>query len=232
VAVGDRLDRAMIAGGSVSILAPGMSLAARTFTASRTCHAYIRPEVISEVADEIYGRPIDHIDIVSAIGLPGTTLAHLMLAFNEMLAEPAANAFRGEYIARAIAAQVLTRHAQLIGALPRADSVAPLSRAQLRKVRGFMEGRLHGDFQFAELAAAIGLSRSAFFARFTATMKCTPNQYLQALRVARARSLLEDRRFSITEIATASGFSDQSHMSRFFRRHLGMSPGRYRKTRI
>lgn len=232
VAVGDRLDRALIAGGSVSILAPGMSLAARTFTASRTCHAYIRPEVISEVADEIYGRSIDHIDIVSAVGLPGTTLAHLMFAFNDMLAEPDAHTFRGEYMARAIAAQVLTRHAQLIGTPPRADSVVPLSRAQLRQVRDFMEGHLHGDFQFAAIAAAIGLSRSTFFTRFMATMRCTPNQYLQTLRLARARTLLEDRRLSITEIAIASGFSDQSHMGRFFKRHLGMSPGRYRRTRL
>lgn len=232
VAIGDRLDRAQIAGGSVSILAPETLLAARTFTSSKTCHAYIRPAVIGEVADEIYGRPIDHIDIHTAVGLPGTALAHLMFAFNEMLGEPDAGAFLGECMARAIAAQVLTRHAQLIGAPPRADSVAPLSRTQMHRVRDFMEGHLHGSFHFAELAGAIGLSRSTFFKRFAATMRCTPNQYLQVLRVARARELLGDGRLSITEIAMASGFSDQSHMARFFKRHLGTSPARYRKSRL
>ena len=53
-------------------------------------------------------------------------------------------------------------------------------------------------------------------------------QRLQHLRVARACQLLAERDRSLAEVAIATGFADQPHFSRVFRRLAGTTPGRFR----
>jgi AraC-like DNA-binding protein len=40
--------------------------------------------------------------------------------------------------------------------------------------------------------------------------------------------LLRDRKLSLVDVAFACGYADQSHLSRFFKRFVGVSPGKYR----
>jgi AraC-like DNA-binding protein len=53
-----------------------------------------------------------------------------------------------------------------------------------------------------------------------------PYRYLELVRVERARRLLQ-RGVRISEIAFTTGFSDQSHLTRQFKRVLGVTPGSY-----
>jgi AraC-like DNA-binding protein len=48
--------------------------------------------------------------------------------------------------------------------------------------------------------------------------------------VAHAKCLLQEKQ-SISEIAFASGFADQSHMTRVFLRKVGITPGEWRRTK-
>lgn len=54
--------------------------------------------------------------------------------------------------------------------------------------------------------------------------------YLRKLRIERAVSLLESTNYSLTEIAYLTGFSDQSHFTRIFKKQMGTPPGDFRKT--
>jgi AraC family transcriptional regulator len=56
--------------------------------------------------------------------------------------------------------------------------------------------------------------------------------YVAARRVERAKLMMTSTRERLTDIALACGFSDQSHLTRSFRRVVGMSPGRWRRTSI
>ncbi len=79
----------------------------------------------------------------------------------------------------------------------------------------------------AELAALSGVSRFQLlrgFARFVGT---TPHAYLLQQRVRLARRLLSAGRHP-AEAAAEAGFADQSHLTRAFRRQLGITPARYR----
>lgn len=61
---------------------------------------------------------------------------------------------------------------------------------------------------------------------------CTPIQYVNQLRIGRAKLMLEGNslhHYSITEIAEQSGFSDVSYFSRVFREHIGLSPSQYER---
>ncbi|ABR91316.1 Hypothetical protein mma_1637 [Janthinobacterium sp. Marseille] len=105
----------------------------------------------------------------------------------------------------------------------------PLSNAQMDKVCGYLAGHLNGRMRVAGLAALIGMGRTSFFERFTMTANMTPNQYLQFLRIEKAKELMRDPRFTLLDIAFSCGYSDQSHLTRFFKRYVGVSPGHYRR---
>ncbi len=81
----------------------------------------------------------------------------------------------------------------------------------------------------AELAAAAGLSASAFHDRFRAAMGGSPADYLSEVRIDQAARLLRASELSIAEIAHATGFSDQSALTRAMSRRRGTTPARLRK---
>jgi AraC-like DNA-binding protein len=56
----------------------------------------------------------------------------------------------------------------------------------------------------------------------------TPHHYLVQRRVAQAQEMLARTELSLSEIALATGFSDQSHFARHFRQMLGVTPGQFR----
>jgi AraC-like DNA-binding protein len=57
-------------------------------------------------------------------------------------------------------------------------------------------------------------------------------EYVRKLRIEKAIQLLSDPIYSLSDIAYLTGFSDQSHFSRIFKKHIGKSPSTYRKTLI
>jgi AraC-like DNA-binding protein len=105
-------------------------------------------------------------------------------------------------------------------------------------LRGLADARLatairlmHGDperpWTVAELARQAGLSRSAFFERFTRAVGLRPMEYLLAWRMALAKDLLRTRGLALNEVAARVGYGSASTFSTAFRRHVGHPPGRY-----
>jgi AraC-like DNA-binding protein len=56
----------------------------------------------------------------------------------------------------------------------------------------------------------------------------TPNQYITLVRLERARNILRDTRLPIKECARVLGYEDPAYFIRFFRKHIGQSPEKYR----
>lgn len=83
-------------------------------------------------------------------------------------------------------------------------------------------------FSVADLAAAVGLSASTLHERFRAAMECGPGEYAMNVRLDHAERLLRASDLSIAEIAAATGFSDQSALTRSLRRRRGTTPARFR----
>ncbi|HEU0200525.1 MAG TPA: AraC family transcriptional regulator [Burkholderiaceae bacterium] len=77
-----------------------------------------------------------------------------------------------------------------------------------------------------DVAAAAGLSKFYFVRLFASTLGVTPHRYQMLLRVACSRRLLRAGT-DIAEVATHTGFFDQSHFTRCFREIVGVTPGRY-----
>lgn len=102
-----------------------------------------------------------------------------------------------------------------------------LADAQLAQAMRQMHAHPDRGWTVAQLARTAGLSRSTFFARFSAHVGLPPMEYLLAWRMAVAKDLLRTHELSITEVAERVGYGSQSNFSTAFRRHVGAPPSRY-----
>ncbi len=119
-----------------------------------------------------------------------------------------------------------------IGALrrltPAPQAHGGLSPGAMRRVREHVEAHLSESMDLTELAAVAGLSVYHFAREFKHSAGITPHYYLVRRRVERAQDMLARTDLSLSEIAFAVGFSDQSHLTRHFRHMLGTTPREFR----
>ena len=99
-----------------------------------------------------------------------------------------------------------------------------LPPAAMRRIQDYIDAHLSEQIELPVLAGVAGLSVFHFAREFKRTAGITPHQYILRKRVERADALLGGTDLSLSEIAIASGFSDQSHLTRRFRQILGATP--------
>jgi AraC-like DNA-binding protein len=98
----------------------------------------------------------------------------------------------------------------------------------MRRVREYVETHLSESMDLAELATVAGLSVYHFARAFKQSAGVPPHHYLVRLRIERAQEMLARSELPLSEVALATGFSDQSHLARHFRHLVGMTPGQFR----
>ena len=98
----------------------------------------------------------------------------------------------------------------------------------LRRVREHIDANIEQRISVEALAELADLSVWYFVRAFKQSVGVTPHNYLIRRRVERTLELLSGTELSVSEIALASGFADQSHCARRFRELVGMSPQEYR----
>jgi AraC-like DNA-binding protein len=106
--------------------------------------------------------------------------------------------------------------------IPGADRIA-------HAVKDRLADELLDPPSLADLAADLGLSRYQLLRAFRTTMGIPPYAWLAQHRVTRARRLL-DTGLRPAEVASLVGFADQAHLTRWFRRVLGVTPAAYRNS--
>ncbi len=115
---------------------------------------------------------------------------------------------------------------------------APAQTAQPGLLRGLADPRiaaalrgLHRDiahpWTIPDLAGEAGMSRSAFFERFTRLVGTRPMEYLTAWRMAVARDLMRRGGIALEAVAARVGYGSASTFSTAFSRHTGQPPGRF-----
>lgn len=99
-----------------------------------------------------------------------------------------------------------------------------LSFLKLQQVREYINEHLHQDVKLNELAAIAQMSPYHFLRLFKQSMGVTPHQYILQCRIEKAKYLLQHSELSIADIAIRVGFCDQSHLTRYFKRIVGVTP--------
>jgi AraC-like DNA-binding protein len=110
----------------------------------------------------------------------------------------------------------------------RGQGEAERARFELERARAFIRAEHARDVRLAEVASVSGLSPWHLARAFTRAFGIPPHAYQVQVRVGEARRLLA-RGCGVAAVAAATGFTDQSHLTRHFKRLTGLTPGRYRK---
>jgi AraC family transcriptional regulator len=103
---------------------------------------------------------------------------------------------------------------------------------QAKRALEYIEDNLGSKMGVRDVADLVALSPGHFSRAFKQSLGSSPMAYVAARRVERAKLMMTSTRERLTDIALACGFADQSHLTRSFRRVVGMSPGRWRRTSI
>jgi AraC-like DNA-binding protein len=96
-------------------------------------------------------------------------------------------------------------------------------------MQDLLSSELAAPVTLAELADAVALSPFHAARLFTRATGLAPHAWRNQIRLQRALAPLRAG-VSVTEVAAASGFADQSHFTRHFRRMFGVPPGRWQGT--
>ncbi len=87
---------------------------------------------------------------------------------------------------------------------------------------------LHFGIRLEELGEKSGLSYVQFLRRFKSFAGMTPSDYVIALRLQKAKTLLSDTDLRVNEIAASCGFENEYYFSNFFKKHTALSPTAFR----
>jgi AraC-like DNA-binding protein len=127
----------------------------------------------------------------------------------------------------ALGGMLAAHAAAALGRRDRRPGRAPAAVAQTREL---LVARLADPPSLDELAAAAGVGPFALLRAFRAETGLPPHAYLNQVRVRRARRLL-DGGLAPAEVAACTGFADQAHLTRHFKRVVGVPPGAYQRER-
>lgn len=102
----------------------------------------------------------------------------------------------------------------------------PPSRGVAHTLRDLLDAHLLDNVTLKEAAQRLHTHPTHLVRAFTSTFGIAPHQYVTSRRITQARRLLLAGH-PVAEVATATGFYDQPHLTRHFKRHLGTTPARY-----
>lgn len=107
--------------------------------------------------------------------------------------------------------------------------VSPIPRAEhglVQQALNYLHDNYATTIHLQDLADTVALSPYHFLRLFKANLGLPPHTYLTQLRIHRAKALL-NAGHAIADVAQLVGFTDQSHLSRHFKRIVGVPPGEY-----
>lgn len=179
-----------------------------------------RHPLVEQLPDFIHVRGFDLI-------APETMGSVLPMLVRE-LAEPRPGADSViERLAEVLLIQVL--RAYLVGNRPGAGFLSALDDPRLSRAIRLVHDAYARRLTLEEMAAAAGMSRSAFAERFKAVVQISPIAYLARWRLEKARELLEFGGLSVAQVAGRVGYESEVAFSRAFKRGYALSPAAYRR---
>jgi len=208
--------------GSVYVMNPGEPHDGRP-AGARFVYRTFYPSValVRRLAVEISdGAPLDPLFGSTVIHDP--PMARRMAEMHRVLESSAGTLARESAFVDMIAC-LLKRHAGL------KERAAGTGREAImvKRLREYIDAHFAADVSLDDLANQAGRTRYSVLRAFRRNTGMTPHAYLLNRRVEQARRSLASGR-PLAETAFDCGFCDQSHFTRVFKRHTGVTPGRYR----
>jgi AraC family transcriptional regulator len=189
---------------------------------------YIPSAALNMLADQANVPRISELRYKPGVGVFDETIRHIGLSLLPALQTPdQVSRLFSDHMTLALAAHC----AQTYGGMqtlakPLKGGLAPW---QEKRSKEMLAGDLSGATPLHEIAGACGLSVSHFSRAFHKSTGLAPHAWLLQARVESAKAMLRSGDASLSAIARACGFADQSHFARVFTSRVGLSPGAWRK---
>jgi len=190
---------------------------------------HLAPDLLTDMLADLTGGPAA-MPLFAAPVITDPALAGAVRRLHRSLTGPASPLERSERLA-AVAA-LAARHAagpgqaSRRGAGPAGLTAGDRARAAGR-VRAFLSDGYAAQATLTDLAEVAGCSRFAAYRAFRSRFGLSPSDYQRQLRLRAARRALASGA-AVADAAAATGFADQAHLTRWFRRCYGITPGAYR----
>ena len=99
-----------------------------------------------------------------------------------------------------------------------------------KELKEIIQDHIDTNLSLKEISKGLDINPSYLSREFSKYFEdLSFGEYIRKLRIEKAIQLMQSSQYSLTEIAYLTGFSDQSHFTRIFKKHIGQSPSAYRK---
>lgn len=210
--------------GSLVVIQPGEVHTGQAVTAAGWRYRMLYPAAahLQQAATQLAGAPRDFPFFGAAV-ITDPQLAQQFVQLHIQL-EAGVSVLERESYWLAFLTRLIARHADdqraFVTIQPKADQVL------LQQVVDYLEANLAATVTLPELAAQVHLSPYHLLRIFKTTFGLPPHAYLTQLRVQQAKRLLFAG-LPIADVALQVGFADQSHLTRHFKRIVGVPPGQF-----
>lgn len=120
---------------------------------------------------------------------------------------------------------------ELLAYIERGSNEDSAEAADLVYCRRYIEENYMREINICELSQLANYSPDRFRHLFVELFGISPKQYIIAQRLSHAKELLTTSKLSCAEIAQICGFSDSTQMAKMFKKHFGITPTEYQKTK-
>lgn len=215
---------------AVNLVPPGIESQWRWRNTFASTHYQLSTVLIAKVAEEAFDLdparvhfPVRYYDQSSPAVIDTlTTLRH------ELLTGGPGGRLCAESLANVLVVQLIRQMSNRQGANGGIrGSGGRLPRHTLRAIEEYIDAHLDRNIALADLARVAHLSEFHFARLFKQTTGLPPHQFVIHQRVERAKRLIAAGRHSLAQVASDVGFSDQSQLSRHFKRLVGVTPRRF-----
>lgn len=207
--------------GDIAIINPGEVHTGHAADGSWTYRVfYPAPSILQQAALETSGKLQDIPFFPNAV-IQDKQLAKQLLGLHKTLENSTCKLEQDSRLLWTLS-QLISRHAD---PHPRIISVGKESQT-IKRVREYLETHCTENISLEKLAAIANLSPFYLLRSFKKQIGLPPHSYLNQIRLNHAKLLLVQGR-QISQVAHETGFADQSHLTRQFKRMLGFTPGQY-----
>ena len=100
----------------------------------------------------------------------------------------------------------------------------------VKELQQIIQDQIDSNLSLTEVSRSLDINPSYLSREFSKHFgNLSFGEYIRKLRIEKAIELIRVNKYSLTEIAYLTGFSDQSHFTRIFKQHTGQSPSVYKK---
>ncbi|MCB1504856.1 MAG: helix-turn-helix transcriptional regulator [Hyphomicrobiaceae bacterium] len=191
-------------------------------------HIYITPAKLAHIASDTLNKHVAHVELLDVLRADDPLLRCVAEAlFNEANSPGLGEKLFVEAVTNHVCVHILRKYAGDF----RFKSVPArgLSREKMNRIDAYIDSRLSENISLSDLAEVAGSSIYYFIRQFQISYGCPPHAHLMKRRLDRAKDMIGRGGVPLKLVAASCGFSDQSHMTRLFKRAFDVTPGVHRR---